>query len=181
MATAQGTTQHVAGAQRLAQGVSSAHLTRARARQGVLPGTGGPPVAHRGPGPVGPQDLWRPPAAQQLLARAGSELTAARSESDPAQRFLRAHLAALRAGAAVLAGCGSTGARGRPRAVWELLRREVPELGAWAAYFAAGAPMRAAVESGREPVISSDTADHVLTMAELFIEVIEGLPAVRAS
>jgi hypothetical protein len=41
--------------------------------------------------------------------------------------------------------------------------------------------LRAAVESGREPAVSAEQAEHVLSMAELFLEVIEGLPAARAS
>jgi hypothetical protein len=163
-------------------GGDAERLRGVRALQGVLPGAGDLAGARRRAGGAAPPPgLWRPPAAQQLLARAATELAAAEAEPDPAQRFLRAHLAALRAGASALAGRGSTAARGRPRAVWELVRREVPELGAWTAYFAAGAALRAAVESGREPPVSRDQADQVLTMAGLFIEMIEGLPAARAS
>lgn len=157
----------------------------ARGPAGLVSGTAevaaGASGAPRPAGRAQPPLPWPPPAAQQLLVRAAAELAAARSEPDPAQRFVRAHLAALRAGAAVLAGRANAMPRGRPRAVWELVRREFPELGAWTAYFASGAALRAAVESGREPEISTVQADHVLTMAELFIEVIEGLPAARAS
>lgn len=140
----------------------------------------------RGPGSGGPRrtapgDLRRPSASRELLARARSELSAAQDAADPAERFRRAHLGALRAGAAVLAQRRPAAVRGRPRSVWELLEREAPELDGWAAYFAGGAALRAAVETGRDPVVSTEAAEDQLAMARRFLELVEDLPAAEAS
>ena len=113
--------------------------------------------------------------------RAWSELSAAQDAADPAERFRRAHLGALKAGASVLALRRPAAARGRPRSVWELLEREAPELDGWAAYFAGGAALRAAVEAGRDPVVSAEVAEDQLAMARRFLELVEGLPAAKAS
>ena len=126
-------------------------------------------------------EAWRPPAVRELLARAGSELAAAEDTADPAERYRHAHLCALRAGAAVLAMARPPDLRGRPRSVWELLEREAPELRHWAAYFASGATLRAAVESGRDPVVPTEVAEDQLTMATRFIDLVEDLPAALAS
>lgn len=72
-------------------------------------------------------------------------------------------------------------ARGRPRPVWELLDKEAPELGRWAAYFASGADVRAAVESGRDPAVTPERAEDELSAARAFLELAEGWSAARAS
>lgn len=147
-----------------------------------MPGTQVPRGTGRGRGGQPVFDEWLPPAVEQLLVRARGELAAARSATEPAERFRRAHLAALRVGAAVLALRRISNVRSRPTAVWELVGRAAPELYAWAAYFASGAPIRAAVEAGRESVVTPEQADHVLTMAGMFLELVEELPrAARAS
>jgi predicted ArsR family transcriptional regulator len=122
-----------------------------------------------------------PAAVDQILSRAKSELLLAEAAIDPGERFRRAHLAALRAAAAVLERRALRPVRGRPRSVWELLQRDAPELQRWAAFFASGARLRAAVESGRDPGVTPEQADHLVTMARRFLDVVEERPAAHAS
>ena len=58
--------------------------------------------------------------------------------------------------------------RGRPVSAWRLLSDVAPELGEWAAFFAAGAGKRAAAEAGR-PVVSQREADDLIRDAERFL------------
>ena len=91
------------------------------------------------------------PSALALLESARYGLTAAESEASAGARYVAAHLAALRAAAAVVAARaepGVTTRRKRPQSVWELLPRVEPALQEWAAFFAAGAAKRAAAEAG---------------------------------
>lgn len=126
--------------------------------------------------------LDRPPvsvAARMLLERSRTGLLQACAARSCGERYVAAHLAALRAGAAVLAVRGRATTRGGPRSVWDVLPRVAPELTEWAAFFAATASRRAAVEAGRGEVISSRDADDLLRDAETFHHVVEttlGLP-----
>lgn len=104
------------------------------------------------------------PAAAALLARSDAELVAA-SLAPPSDRFVHAHLAALRAGAALLAVHGRPSRR--PRPVWELVAATAPGLAGWAQWFAQGAALRAGVESGRAEV-DAERADRTLAAAETF-------------
>lgn len=120
-----------------------------------------------------------PAAALDLLERSRDGLLVARAASSPGERYVAAHLAALRSAAAVLA------VRGRPRRgavqdVWQLCTRVAPELGEWAAFFAAGAPRRAAVEAGRADVVSTREADDLLRDAATFAGVVAHLLGVDA-
>src|SRR5438128_1430484 len=98
----------------------------------------------------------RPPGsslpAGTLLTLARRGLVEAMSTDRPSERYATAHLAALRAAAAVLAcrarPASSTGRRSRPTSAWVLLTIVAPELGEWAAFFAAGARKRAQAEAG---------------------------------
>lgn len=115
-----------------------------------------------------------PGAALDLLDRAYDGLAAARRATAPGDRYVTAHLSALRAAAAVLA------VRGRPRRpggtlnVWQVLPRVAPELGEWAAFFAASAPRRAAVEAGRTDAVTARDADDLLRDAETFEHLVTG-------
>jgi hypothetical protein len=126
--------------------------------------------------------LSRPPvsaAAVMLIDRSSAGLLQACAARTPGERYVAAHLAALRAAAAVLAVRGRASNRGGPRSVWEILPRVAPELGEWAAFFAATASRRAAVEAGRGEVITPRDADDLLRDAELFqhtVEALLGLP-----
>jgi len=126
--------------------------------------------------------LARPPlsnAAVMLLERSQQGLLQAAAARTCGERYVAAHLAALRAAAAVLAVRGRPSSRGGPRSVWEVLPRIAPELSEWASFFAATASRRAAVEAGRGDIISARDADDLLRDAETFHHVVEagfGLP-----
>jgi len=80
------------------------------------------------------------PTVLNLLQTARRGLAEADAEGDPGTRYICAHLAALRAAAAIVAARGEPGTGGRrrrPRSVWELLPQVEPALAEWAAFFAA--------------------------------------------
>jgi hypothetical protein len=84
------------------------------------------------------------------------------------ERYASAHLAALRAAAAVIATVAPEGPRGRVRSAWVVLRETCPPLAEWADFFAAGAQLRAAAEAGI-PCVSSRAADDLVREAESFL------------
>lgn len=122
-----------------------------------------------------------PPVALELVGRACSGLRDAGAAQDPGERYVTAHLAALRAAAAVLAvRTPPTTRRRRPVNVWDSLTSLVPELSAWSAYFAAGAARRAAVEAGRGTAVTEAEAVEHVRGAEAFTELVTemlGTPA----
>lgn len=109
-----------------------------------------------------------PPAATRLLARSDGELVAAQLAGDDDERFVHAHLAALRAGAALLAVVGRPVRRRTPRSVWDLVALAEPDLASWAAFFAAGAATRSAIEAGRRGGVDQARADATAAAAEDF-------------
>ena len=115
-------------------------------------------------------------APTTLLALAHHGLTDAAETTAPGERYALSHLAALRAAAAVLA-CRThpvaTTRKSRPRPVWALLAEVAPEMGEWAAFFAAGAHKRAAAESGLAGVVTPREADDLLRDAQSFLAVVE--------
>lgn len=115
----------------------------------------------------------RTPAELLRLARRG--LAEAAVTRPDGLRYATAHLAALRAAAAVLAARAQPvpGRRNRMTSVWALLTRVAPDLGEWAAFFAVGATKRAAAEAGIPRVVSTREADDLLRAAEQFIAVVE--------
>ncbi|MFS0701296.1 SAV_6107 family HEPN domain-containing protein [Cellulomonas sp. 179-A 4D5 NHS] len=116
-----------------------------------------------------------PPRAASLVQRAEAELVAAQFSPEPWERFSHAHLAALRAGAAVVAERGKPGGRRAPRTVWEMLDAVAPELSRWSGYFAGGAGLRAAIEAGRFETVSAERAEQVLCAAEDFLDEVRSL------
>ena len=106
------------------------------------------------------------------LSRRG--LIEAELTSDPGVRYATAHLAALRAAAAVLACRARPAKRRRLVSAWELLKGVSPELGEWADFFAAGAGKRAAVEAGL-PAASAREADDLVRDAQTFLGLVEGV------
>ncbi len=122
------------------------------------------------------------PAALNLIESARRGLADAASEASPGTRYVGAHLAALRAAAAIVAvkmGPGQSPRRKAPHSVWELLPRVEPALSEWAAFFAAGAGKRAAAEAGLLRAVSAREADDLLRDAETFLNLAEealGLP-----
>ena len=96
----------------------------------------------------------------------------------PAERYAAAHLAALRAAAAVLAArarpAAATSHRpSRPTSAWKLLCAVAPEMVEWAGFFAAGAAKRAAAEAGLPRAVTPREADDLLRDAETFLAVVE--------
>jgi HEPN domain-containing protein len=119
-------------------------------------------------------------AARGLLRQAELGLAEAERLADPSRRFAAAHLAALRAGAAVLAVRGRpSGRRGAGRSVWQLLSAVAPELGEWAAFFAAGSATRAAAEAGITRLVTERAADDLVRQAGQFVEVTRRLMSHR--
>jgi len=141
-----------------------------------------------------------PSTASELLAEAQYRLDEAAGLHAPNERYAGAHLAALRAAAAVLAApspvpkpCprGRAAApkrrRARIRSVWESLPEAAPELAGWAGLFAAGASRRARAEAGIAGAASPAEADDVVRAASVFLPLVAdflaeqpALPAPRA-
>lgn len=122
------------------------------------------------------------PSALALLESARQGLASAQDEMAPSGRYVGAHLAALRAAAAIVAARAEPAAprRRRPQSVWELLPRVEPTLSEWAAFFAAGASKRAAAEAGLPRAVSGREADDLLRDAATFVTLAEnalGVPA----
>jgi hypothetical protein len=111
----------------------------------------------------------------QLLAIARQGLAEAAQTRPDGLRYAAAHLAALRAAAAMLAARArpSPTRRQRVTSVWTLLVMVAPELTDWANYFAVGATKRAAAEAGIPRVVSPREADDLLRAAEQFVAVVE--------
>ena len=116
-----------------------------------------------------------PTTALDLLRRADSELLAAQFSGVPAETFNHAHLAALRAAAAVLAVRGRPTGRRAPRTVWEMLAAVAPEMAGWSTFFAAGAPLRLAVDAGRVDAVDAEHAERTLCGAEDFLDAVRAL------
>lgn len=109
-------------------------------------------------------------AAMDLLAQARQGLVDAEYQHRPTDRYARAHLAALRGAAAVLAARARSRRGARPINAWQVLAAVAPELGEWAAFFAACSRTRAAAESGAARLVSSRDADDLVRQAGQFLE-----------
>ena len=120
-------------------------------------------------------------AALGLLRQAAGGLAEAHGEQDPLLRYPAAYLAALRAGAAVLAvRARPRPRRGSTRNVWQLLAEVAPELGEWAAYFASCSDTRAAAEAGIARLVGQRDADDLLRQAEQFVGIVTVTIPLRA-
>ncbi|CAB4973475.1 MAG: hypothetical protein F2892_00115 [Actinobacteria bacterium] len=116
-----------------------------------------------------------PAAVRDLVASARRSLTEAVIASTPCERYAAAHLAALRAAAAVLA------ARSRPsgkrrrqvRSVWVVLPEVAFEFTEWAAFFATSARKRSAAEAG-VPCVTPREADDLVRDADAFLARVTG-------
>ena len=114
------------------------------------------------------------PSALAFLKAARRELEAGKRDSSAANRYLAAHLAALRAAAAILAARPDPRARRkRPRNVWKALPQVEPAFGAWAARFTAGATKRRAAEAQLPRAVSRREANKLLRDAETFVSCAE--------
>src|SRR5260370_32853513 len=122
------------------------------------------------------------PSALALLESARQGLAAAECDPSAGGRDVGAHVAALRAAAAVVAARAEPASprRKRPQSVWELLPRVEPTLSEWAAFFAAGAGKRGAAEAGLPRAVSAREADELLRDAETFLSLAESALGVLA-
>jgi len=135
------------------------------------------------------------------LQRARSSLAEAELAPRPSDRYLAAHLAALRVVAVVLShrappttGRPNGRARngrpqnssaqnssaqkgrsqnGRRQNAWRMLAEVAPELAEWAAFFAATEPKRDAIRAGATSIVSGREADDLVRDAEAFLRVVE--------
>ena len=120
-----------------------------------------------------------PQAARDLLADAGRGLGRAIRATDAGDRYAAAHLAALRAAAAVLAAKARP-VRGRRGSAWELIAKVAPEFAEWAAFFAAGSSKRQAAEAGLHRLVSAREADDMVRQVAAFLDLVDesaGRPA----
>jgi hypothetical protein len=116
------------------------------------------------------------PAAADLVSAARRGLVETGLAATAAERYAAAHLAALRAAAAVLAARTqpAPAVRGRrPTSAWVLLAAVAPELSEWAAFFAAGSRKRAAAEAGLAGAVTAREADDLARDAETFLALVE--------
>jgi len=117
-----------------------------------------------------------PVAADDLIHSAQRSLARAALAGTPHERYAAAHLAALRAAAAVIAVVASRSSQvraNRPvrqqvRSAWVVLREVCPPLSEWADFFAAGAQTRAAAEAGI-PCVGARAADDLVRDAQTFL------------
>jgi hypothetical protein len=118
-----------------------------------------------------------PAATFAYLERSASSLREAITSTDVGMRYAHAHVAALRATAALLAARARptvTPRRGRAqRNAWVLLAEVAPELAEWAAFFAAGAAKRAAAEAGSRRAVTEREADDLVRDADRFLGLVE--------
>lgn len=124
--------------------------------------------------------LW---SCEAVLGQARDLLADATAQKLPADRFRIAHLAALRATAAILSAYTTPGSRlaRRPTSAWVLLTKTVPGLAAWADYFAAGAAQRAAADAGVTTAVSPKDADELVDAVATFLHVCTSLVAAAGS
>jgi hypothetical protein len=124
--------------------------------------------------PLLTHDRRTAPTALRLLAASRIALREAERADNAGERYATAHLAALRASAAVLAArARPSDGRRRPTSAWVLLVSVAPELSEWASYFAAGADKRAAALAGMRSAVTAREADDLLRDAQIFLALVE--------
>ena len=116
-----------------------------------------------------------PATTHSYLSRSAESLSEAIVAADIATRYACAHVAALRAAAALLAARAQPSpTRRRPQKnAWVLLAEVAPELAEWATFFAAGASKRAAAEAGSTRAVTEREADDLVRDADRFLAVVE--------
>ena len=121
-------------------------------------------------------------ASDDDLRRARSSLAEAELARQPSDRYLAAHLAALRVVAVVLRhrtppslgrSTGRPRSAGRPQNAWRLLAEVAPELAEWAAFFAATEGKRDAIRAGATSIVSTREADDLVRDARAFLRLVE--------
>ncbi|MCA0296880.1 MAG: hypothetical protein LCH96_16535 [Actinobacteria bacterium] len=102
------------------------------------------------------------------LAGARAALAGAELAEAAAERYLMAHVAALRVAAVVLAARAHASSGTRLRNAWQLVAELAPEFAEWAGYFAAVQGKREAVAAGAVTLVSHREADDLLRDAQAF-------------
>jgi HEPN superfamily protein len=122
-----------------------------------------------------PNPYALPATTHSYLARSAESLSEAIVATEVPARYACAHVAALRAAAALLAARAHPApARRRPQKnAWVLLAEVAPELAEWARFFAAGAGKRAAAEAGSVRAVSEREADDLVRDADRFLALVE--------
>ena len=116
-----------------------------------------------------------PAATHSYLERSAESLREAILSTDVPQRYALAHVAALRATAALLAARAQPMpvARRRQKNAWVLLIEVAPEFTEWAQFFSAGAQKRSAAEAGSRRAVTEREADDLVRDADRFLALIE--------
>jgi len=112
----------------------------------------------------------RLPSVRILFEQARQGLLDAEYAAHPVDRYAQAHLAALRAAAAVLAVRARPRHRAQPTSAWALLATVAPELAEWSAFFAASSATRAAAEAGVHRLVTARDADDLVRQAGEFLD-----------
>jgi hypothetical protein len=110
-----------------------------------------------------------PPNVRILLKQARQALLDAEFAAHPVDRYVQAHLAALRAAVAVLTARARPRNRARSTSAWVLLAAVAPELAEWSTFFAATSATRAAAEAGAHHLVTQRDADGLVRQASEFL------------
>ena len=133
-------------------------------------------MTHGTPTNRAPHPFDLPAATHSYLERAAASLREAMTTQEVPLRYACAHVAALRATAALLAARATpvpAPRRSRQKNAWVLLADVAPEFGEWAAFFAAGADKRAAAEAGSRRAVTEREADDLVRDADRFLALVE--------
>lgn len=117
-----------------------------------------------------------PATTHSYLARSAESLSEAAAATEATTRYACAHVAALRAAAALLSARAkpvSSRSRRPQKNAWVLLADVAPELEEWARFFAGGAAKRAAAEAGSTRAVGEREADDLVRDADRFLAVVE--------
>ena len=116
-----------------------------------------------------------PATTHSYLSRSAESLREAMGTTEVPTRYALAHVAALRAAAALLAARAhpAPARRRSQKNAWVLLVEVAPELAEWASFFATGATKRAAAEAGSTRAVTAREADDLVRDADRFLGVVE--------
>ncbi|MEV6230655.1 SAV_6107 family HEPN domain-containing protein [Saccharopolyspora shandongensis] len=112
-----------------------------------------------------------PAGSLTLLLDARSRLHEAEEADRPSERYVAAHVAALRAATAVVVARSWRSENSRPASVWTMLTAAAPEFREWAAFYAARSDRRAVAEAG-VPTITWLDADGLLARSREFLDIV---------
>lgn len=111
--------------------------------------------------------------SRALLKRAHRELDDALTQRSLREKFIRAHMAALRAAAAALALSPPETKRGKVKSAWVQLAELGPQWAPWVEFYTASAQTRAAIEAGLLREIAERDVEQAVQVASQFLHVVE--------